>query len=224
MALFGSSKSTAQTPANTPFAASKTAGTPAATAAPADEPPPAPRQAVPQIRAITTRLIHRDAHGNPVAARDYRVVGNFVYIDTAATAFELSFDGSNYIPMREGRMIQTRGDFDTLYLRAAGTDVDCVLILGYGGITSFAGYGGGIGSYTAAPLMPYETPAALGNAPTMELKTGVYAIIIDGSPPSARTWQLRAWIGADTPATDPAAGLIVPVDYTTANKRVWFRV
>jgi hypothetical protein len=126
--------------------------------------------------------------------------------------------------MREGRMIQTRHDFDTLYLRAAGADVTCIMIVGYGGISSFASFGGGIGSSTAAPLMPYASAGALGNALTAELKTGVYAIIIDGGPPSASTWQLRAWAGADTPDTDPAAGQIVPVDYSAANKRVWFRV
>lgn len=173
----------------------------------------------PQIRAVTARL------KTGQAARDFRVTGNFVYIDTAAAAFELSLDGENFIPMREGRMIRVEQDFDAIYLRAGGADVDCVLITGYGGISAFAGYGGGgVGSYTAAPLMPYDSPAALGNAITTGLNTGVYAIIIDGSPPSSRTWQLRAWTGSDTPVTDPGNGLIVPADYSAANKRVWFRV
>jgi hypothetical protein len=172
----------------------------------------------PQIRAVTATL------RAGAQARDFRVMGNFVYVDTAATSFELSLDGANFIPMREGRMIQTRHDFDTLYLRAAAADVTCVLILGYGGISTFASYGGGIGSSNAAPLMPYDSPAALGNAPSAELNTGVYAIIIDGSPPSARTWQLRAWTGPAAPETDPENGIIVPVDHSAANNRVWFRV
>jgi hypothetical protein len=148
--------------------------------------------------------------------------GDFVYVESAAAGFELSLNGRDFIPVREGRLIQTRTLFETLYLRAAGTAVSIQLITGEGGITSFAAYGS-INAALPLALMPYDSPAALANAPVESLATGVYTVLIAGSPPAAQIWQLRAWNGGADPVSDPDAGLIVPADYNAANRRVWFR-
>lgn len=159
------------------------------------------------------------------AATDFRTFGNFVFIDTAATVFELSFDNINFIPMREGRMIQVNEEFDTFYLRCAGTTpVEGICITGRGSISNFASFGGGgIGGNAPAALMPFDSYAALGNAPTVANATGVYAIVITGNPPATETWQLRAWTSGTAPVTNADEGIVVPADYSAANKRVWFR-
>lgn len=171
----------------------------------------------PKLKAHTFKLAPGER------ARDFRAFGDFVFIDTAAARLEISFDNVDFIPAREGRMIQTKEEFDVFYLRAAGTAVEGIAVTGRGGITSFASYGGngGIGSSAPVALMPHDSHAALGNAPAADLPTGVYAVVITGSPPAAETWQLRAWTSASAPATDAGNGLVVPADYSTGNKRVW---
>jgi hypothetical protein len=83
----------------------------------------------------------------------FATYGNFVDIEAAATGFELSFDNTHYIPMREGRLIQTDATFAAFYLRApaGGAQVDGIAITGTGSITHFATYGGGGDINPAAP-------------------------------------------------------------------------
>jgi hypothetical protein len=185
-------------------------------------PPPEQEQSLtPQLRAHTFSL----SPGAPAVM--FATFGDFVYIDTAAVGFQLSFDNLNFIPVREGRLIQTKGVFSAFYLRAPadGALAEGIAITGEGSVTSFATFGGGgvPGSGPPGVSVPFASYAELGNAATTALKTGVYAIVITGAPPSAETWQLRAWVDGAAPVTDAAAGLIVPFDYSATNARVWRR-
>jgi hypothetical protein len=153
----------------------------------------------------------------------HQLYATSIFIDTAAVGFLLSLNGEDYVPVHEGQTIRFQEPVATLWLKSAGTAASVILITGNAEISDFTRYGGGIGSSAPAALMPYESAAELGNTVTSELATGVYAILFEGDPPAARTWQLRAWVEPAPPVTDPAAGQIVPVDYDAANARVWFR-
>lgn len=161
------------------------------------------------------------------AALKFPVVGDFIYIEAAATSFELSFDNTNFIPVREGSNIKTSEPYEAFWVRASGSGVSAIAITGGGSIATFGrdggGGGGGWNPGNATPIMPYGSYAELGNVLTENLTTGVYAVVIVGSPATAETWQLRAWTDGGAPVTDTENGLIVPVDYSGTNKRVWRR-
>lgn len=157
-----------------------------------------------------------------LAALKFPVIGDFIFIETAAAGFELSFDNTNFIPIREGRMIKTNEPFDAFWVRAAGSAVNATAITGNGNLSSFASYGTFNPAIPAATA-PFGSYAELGNVLTADLQTGVYSVVITGAPPVFEVWQLRAWTDGGTPVTDTGNGLIVPVDYSGANKRVWRR-
>lgn len=177
----------------------------------------------PELKAYTFSLVPGET------AKRFPVRGNFVFIDTADARFELSLDNSNFVPEKEGRMIHLDDEFADLYLRAnSTTPCSGIFIVGRGGGISHAGYGGaGGGDFdiltNPMKFKPYESYAELAAVISAPLNTGTAALVITGTPPSAETWQLRTWTPAAAPVTDPANGIITPADYSTTNKRAWFR-
>ena len=163
-------------------------------------------------------------------AKMFPARGNFIFIDTADAKFELSLDGSSFVPEREGRMIHLTDEFNMLYLRADSlTSCSGIFIVGRGSGISHAGYGGGGGdggTNMNTPLiqLPFGSPDELEAAPTANLPTSVIVHIASGAPPSVSHWQLRVWTSATAPVTDFASGLIAPNDFSTTNPRAWFQV
>jgi hypothetical protein len=150
----------------------------------------------------------------------YPATGDFIFVYASAKPFELSFDGIDFFPMREGMVIQTRYVFSTVYIRSEH-DVEGTFITGYGGVLNFSASGSGGGAAGPTIAQPFESYAALGNAETVPLQTGALATIVTNG--LAETWQLRVYTGGGTPVTDTGEGIVVPADYSAANNRVWFR-
>ena len=159
----------------------------------------------------------------------YAVRGNFIYIYDADADFELSMDGSNYVPIEKGTQYNLADEMNEIFLRANSlSPSNGILIAGRGDGYSHYSYGGGggdggINMTTPIIQMPYGSPDQLGAETTASKPTSVIAIIIAGDPPSSSIWQLRVWPGAAAPVTDFDEGIIAPADYSTTNKRAWFR-
>ena len=104
-------------------------------------------------------------------AKKFPVRGNFIYIDTSDARFELSMDGSNYIPVQEGRQIHLADELAEIYLRATAIPATGLFVVGRGNGINHARFGDNTGAVIAAIVEDIQADTETIRGNTAQLPT-----------------------------------------------------